>query len=197
MSKILLGLLILLIIPNYYQNYGIENFLWFSDIALFLIFLGVYSNSALLISIAATLSFFTEINWCVDFFYHLLTGHNLLGMADYMFDSQLSLLLRELSLFHLLLPIYSLKYLYLWGYHDSAFKYSTVLYWTIICVCYMCTQVDKNINWVHLAQMNNWQTISPTSWVLIQMTLYPLLIMFPTSLLFKNAFPCSLSYMRV
>lgn len=188
MSKLILGALLLVLIPNYYQSYGIENFLWFSDITLFLIFLGVYISSALLISVAATLSFFIEINWCVDFFYNLFTGTNLLGMADYMFDNKLSLFLRGLSLFHLLLPIYSIRYLYLWGYDDSAFKYSTMLYWIIILVCYLFTEVDKNINWVHLAELNNWQTISPTLWVLMQMTLYPLLIMLPTSFLFKKAF---------
>ncbi len=192
MSKLLLGLLLSILIPSYYQHYGIENFLWFSDIALFLIFLGVYSSSALLISIAGTLSLFSEINWCFDFFYNLFTGQNLLGMSNYMFDSQLSLFLRGLSLFHLLLPIYSIRYLYLWGYDHSSFKHSTVLYWIIIFVCYMFTEVDKNINWVHLPQLNSWQAISPTAWVLIQMTLYPLLVMLPTSLLFKKAFECSL-----
>lgn len=188
MTRFLLSVLLLILIPTYYQNYGLQNFLWFSDIALFLIFIGVWTNSAFLISMAATLTFFMELNWCLDFFYNLFTGENLLGITGYMFNDQLSLFLRGLSLFHLLLPIYSIKYLYKWGYDETAFKYATILYWIIICTCYMFTSVDKNINWVHHAQLNDWQAISPLQWVMIQMMLYPLLIMLPKSLLFRKAF---------
>ncbi len=178
----------LILIPTYYENYGVQNFLWFSDIALLLIFLGVWANSARLISIAATLTFFIEINWCLDFFYNFFTGVTLLGMANYMFNDELSIYLRGLSLFHLLLPVYSIKYLYLWGYDETAFRYSTILYWMIICVCYMFTSVESNINWVHYAELKNLQWISPNQWLIIQMALYPLLIMYPKSLLFKKAF---------
>jgi hypothetical protein len=46
-----------------------------------------------------------ELAWNLDFFGRLFTGRHRLGRARYMFESDTSLLLRGLSLFHVVLPL--------------------------------------------------------------------------------------------
>jgi hypothetical protein len=91
------------LIPVYWLNYGPTNFLYFCDVALLLTLAGVWTENAFLFSLPAVGILLPQTLWCLDFAVHLAGGH-LTGMTDYMFDSNRSLLLRGLSLFHGWLP---------------------------------------------------------------------------------------------
>jgi hypothetical protein len=188
MDRLFLAVFMVVLVPTYLYEYGVQNFLWLSDIALVLIFLGLWFTSSLLISVAALLTLFLEISWSIDFIYQLFTGNTIINLASYMFDQQYSLFLRGLSLFHLLLPIFSIKYLLAWGYHKKAVNYAIPLYWVVLTVCYAFTSVDENINWVYLPQAYNWVNMPSLQWLLMQLVLYPLLIMLPKNLFFKKIF---------
>lgn len=91
------------LVPSYWANYGPTNFLYFCDIALFITLAALWTESALLASVAAVGIVIPQLIWCVDFIAEL-TGHPLSGMTSYMFDTRKPLFLRGLSLFHGWLP---------------------------------------------------------------------------------------------
>lgn len=91
------------LVPVYWYHYGPTNFLYFCDMALFLVLFAVWRNSALAASAAAVGIVVPQLFWCVDFAVEL-TGNHLSQMTSYMMDDRRPLFLRSLSLFHGWLP---------------------------------------------------------------------------------------------
>lgn len=183
-----LTIFVIFLIPIYWHYYGIENFLWLSDIGLFLTVIALWLNSPLIMSIAAVAIFVVEIIWGIDFFVDLLFNINLIDLSDYMFDVQYPLALRILSLFHLITPALWIIYLVQFGYDRRALIYGTVLYWIVLCTTYMVTTPKENINWTFIPQMYNLENISPLAWVLLLAVGFPLFIFLPTHMIFKKIF---------
>lgn len=188
MERIFLTSFIGIMIPTYTYSYGLQNFLWLSDISLFLICLALWYESALLISITALLSLAMELLWCLDYFHHLFTGSTLLSMTEYMFDNSLSLFIRGLSFFHFLLPFFCIKYLLIWGYDKRAIYYAVPILWLVLMASYMVSTVDANVNWIYQPTVAKWDGISTTIWLGVQFLLYPLLIMLPKSVIYRKMF---------
>lgn len=186
--KILLTLFVIILIPVYWSNYGFQNFLWFSDIGLFLTVLALWLESPLLISVAVIAILPVEIVWNIDFFAQLATGHTILGLASYMFDQKYSLFLRSLSLFHIFIPILWFWYIFKWGYDKRAFKYAILLIWVVLITTYMYTTPHENINWLFLPEIRHWLYISRLEWLAILMVGLPLLLLWPMHILFLVAF---------
>lgn len=118
-TKLVFTAFTLVLIPFYWRAHGSQNFLWLSDIALFLTLIAFWMNSSLLISVSVISFLLPEIVWNIDFFFQLLARRRLLGVTDYMFDPKRTLFLRGLSLFHIALPILWIWGLYLWGYNKT------------------------------------------------------------------------------
>ena len=186
--KYFFTLFLIILIPVYWYNYGIQNFLWFSDIGLFLTVITVFTGNNLPISMAAVGLIILESIWTLDFFLDLCTKYNLIDLADYMFDIRLPLSLRLLSLFHLMLPIIWIYYLYKKGYDTRAFKYFTVLFWAVILITYFFTPIADNINWVFLPEKHNLKFISPSLWALLLFIVPPFLLFLPTHLIYKKIY---------
>lgn len=184
-TKILFTLFLLILIPIYWKNYGPKNFLWLSDIGLFLTFFALWLESPLLISIAMVGIFPFELMWNIDFFYHLLTGNSLTSISDYMFDSKYPLFLRLLSLFHIFLPLIWIYLLFQWGYDKQAFMYSIVMLWIVLILNYLITDPKENINWVFMPQVRNWAWISNWLWLIILMIGFPTLVFLPMHLILQ------------
>lgn len=187
--RFFLTVFLVVLIPTYYNVYGPQNFLWMSDIALFLIVIGLWTRSSLYMSMAAVLTLFLEVFWTIDYFYNLSTGVNLFDIAGYMFDEQYSIFIRGLSLFHLLLPILSLGYMKVWGYHNKALFYSILVLWVNLIICYNFTPASENINWVHHPEVYSYTSVGSYTWLAMQLFLYPLLVMLPMSVVFRKVFP--------
>src|ERR1035438_9914197 len=92
------------LVPVYWQTYGLTNFLWFCDAALILTVAGMWLESSLLISMCSVGILFPQCLWLADFGSNLL-GIHLLGLTGSMFQPQLPLFPRGLSLFHGWLPL--------------------------------------------------------------------------------------------
>lgn len=176
--KILITLFMIIWVPNYWKNYGLQNFLWLSDVGVFLTFLAVWFNSPLLISMAVIGILPVEIAWNIDFFWELLTGRNLLGISHYMFDDRRPKFLRGLSLFHVALPIIWIGYFFVWNYDPRAFYYQIILTWVILILTYLFSDPQKNINWVFMPQVHRWKMPSLV-WLTVMLIGYPLLIIWP------------------
>ena len=107
------------LIPIYLHTYGPANFLWFCDTALILTVAGMWLESSLLISMCAVGILLPQGLWLVDCGGNLL-GFHLIGLTNYMFDRQLPLFTRGLSLFHGWLPLLLVWLLFRLGYDKRA-----------------------------------------------------------------------------
>ena len=137
------------LVPIYLQTYGPTNFLWFCDIALLLTVAGMWLESPLLISMCAVGILLPQCLWLADFGGHLF-GVSLLGLTSYMFNHQLPLFTRGLSLFHGWLPLLLVWLLFRLGYDKRALRAWTVLAAGLGFVCYFFTSPAG----AHLADPN-------------------------------------------
>lgn len=186
--KLFLTIFVIILIPVYWHYYGLQNFLWLSDIGLFLTVLALWTNSLLLMSMAGVGILLVELAWNIDFFAQLIFIIKVIGVSDYMYESSYPLALRALSLFHVIMPGIWLVYLAQHGYDKRAFYYFTLLYWVILLTTYLFTCPQANINWVFFPQAHGIETISPFLWVVILSISFPLLLFLPTHYWFKKVF---------
>src|ERR1035441_728473 len=103
-AKLAVTVFLAVFVPVYWHTYGPTNFLWFCDAALLLTVAGMWLESSLLISMCSVGILLRQCVWLADFGSNLL-GILLLGLTGYMFQSQLPLFTRGLSLFHGWLPM--------------------------------------------------------------------------------------------
>lgn len=186
--KFALQAFLLFLIPVYWYNYGFANFLWLSDVGLFLTLIALVYKSRLAMSMAFVGVFLYEAAWIIDFVYHLMFGKSIFNIVDYMFDPNLALWLRGLSLFHLVTPCIWLYYAKKWGYEPKALYYFVVLYWLDLLAVYFFTVPADNINWVFMPYFYNWQAFPPLLWLILLMLLIPALMLLPTHYLAMRFF---------
>lgn len=179
---------VLVLVPVYWIKYGPSNFLWFSDIALFFGGIGLWTRSRLMISMVAVGVLALEIVWNVDYFYQLISGRPLVSLTNYMFDKDLSLFLRSLSLFHVFLPLIVIYLLIRWGYNPKALFFQWGLAWIILPLTYLFTKPKDNINWV-FGWGDKPQTVMPRkTYFTLVMLAFPLLVFIPSHFLLKRLF---------
>ena len=196
--KVIFTAFMAVLVPFYWKSYGPSNFLYFCDVALFLTLIGVWTENKLLISLPAVGILVPQFIWVIDFvggFFGLAP----LGMTEYMFDQNIPLFARGLSLFHGWLPFLLIYLVYKVGYDKRAFKYWTVIAWVLLCVCYFVMpapgavleniNAPVNINYVFGfsdAAAQEW--MHPHVYFASLMIGLPLLVYYPTSIALKRLF---------
>ena len=80
-------LILILWFAAYWHAWGPANFLHLCDIAVILTCIGLYINSALLISSQAVSSVLIDIVWTLDVAARLVFGRHLIGGTEYLFDA--------------------------------------------------------------------------------------------------------------
>lgn len=186
--RLLYTAFVLAMIPVYWKHRGPANFLWFSDIGLFLSLGAIWLKSSLLSSVLAVGIIIPSLYWTFELIIRLFSGKRLSGLTDYLWNSRYPLFLRLLSLFHVFLPLIFLLLLSRWGYDPRAPYIMTLLGWVILFLCYKLTPPSANINRVFGFGPSPQHKISSRYFVLIIMSLYPILIFFPTHLLLLSFF---------
>ncbi|HEV3482036.1 MAG TPA: hypothetical protein VGR97_06860 [Candidatus Acidoferrales bacterium] len=91
-------------IPVYWRAWGGANFLHLCDIAVLLTCIGLWFNSALLISSQAVASLLADAAWALDAASKLFLTHPLVPGIESSFDPRYALWIRLLSLYHLVMP---------------------------------------------------------------------------------------------
>lgn len=183
--KYSLTIFTLFLIPIYTYYYGALNFLWFSDIGLFLTVLIMWTQSNLINSMASVGILSLEIVWCIDFVGDLCRYMKLInfdivdGLSDYMFVPDYPLPLRLMSLFHVILPIAWIYYLYKWGYNRKAIYCFTPFYWLVISLTYLLTNPALNTNWVFLPLTGKVPYFTQTQWLLVLYFVVPVILFVP------------------
>jgi hypothetical protein len=179
--------LALVILPVYWIEYGPANFLWFSDIALFVVAYSMWTGNRLLISMMAVGVLPLELVWTVD----IVTLGSLFGLAAYMFDEQYPLWLRGLSLFHIPLLVILIWMLVRQGYDSRALWAQTLLAWTVLMLSWLLTEPEGsagNVNWVHGLGPDAGELLPPVPYLLAYMALLPILVYLPTHFVLTRFF---------
>ena len=182
--KIIYGLFLCILVPVYWHEYGPSNFLWASDIALFVVFAAVCLENRLLNSMMAIGVLPLELAWNLDFLAGF-AGFRLLGMASYMFDAGLPLYLRGLSLYHIMLPIVVIFMLRRFGYDLRALLAQTLLVWVVLPITYLVTEPADNINLVFGLGEEPQTTMHPLLYLTLEMILVPIVICLPAHLILR------------
>ena len=185
------------LVPVYWHYYGPTNFLYFCDVALILTLIAVWIESPLLISMCAIGILVPQALWVADFILNFF-GVHLVGIADYMFNSESALFLRGLSLFHGWLPFLLACLVWAHGYDKRGLPAWTVLAWVLLLICFFFMPPPNlnpgltpvNINYVWGPSDNVAQTwVHPYVWLAGMMIGLPLVFFFPTHLLLNRFAP--------
>jgi hypothetical protein len=179
-----------ILVPVYWAEYGPENFLWGSDIALFMTLAALWTESSLLASMAAVAVLLPELGWCIDFALRLILGPEAVPTVGttYMFDPEIPLLVRGLSLFHIALPALLLWLVCRLGYDRRALLYQTLMAWVVIPATYVLTDPAANINWVHGFGREPQSLMPGPLFLLLLMAIFALGVFLPTHLLLCRLF---------
>ncbi len=184
--KIPYTLFVFVLVPVYWIRYGPANFLWFSDIGLIGTLVALWLESRFLLSMMAAGTLFFDIVWNFFFFSKLLLGAG--WLVDYMFDPEIALPIRALSLFHVALPIVQLWALRKMGYDVRAWQYQALLGCIVFPLTYAVSSPQKNINWVFGLTEVPQQWLPAPLYLAALMVVYPTLVCFPTHLVLKKLF---------
>jgi hypothetical protein len=171
-----------ILVPVYWVHYGPGNFLWGSDIALFLLLAALWLEAPLPNSMLAIGILPFEIAWCVD----LLSGARLLGVTAYMFEPERAAYLRALSLFHLALPVMIVFLLRRLGYDRRALPAQSLLTWLVLPLTWAVTDPADNINLVFGPGKAPQSVIEPRVYLALLMVGLPLLVYWPMDWLLRR-----------
>ena len=115
-------------------------------------------------------------------------GRHLVGGTEYMFDSNKSLALRLLSLFHLALPVVHILALRRLGYHRRGIVLMTVIIWLVLIPSYLVFSGD-NLNMV-VSPLGHDQDLVPAPvYYAALFVIYPLLVFGPAHVLLCRLIP--------
>ena len=179
------------LVPAWWWQYGPANFLWGSDIALLVTLLGLWRESSLLVSTMAVTVVIADTVWAMDFAIRLGVGPEVFSLpgTHYMFNPEISLFVRSLSLFHVALPPLLLWAVHRLGYHRWALIGQTLFCWIVFPVSYLVSDPGTNINWVYGFGEEPQSWLPEPVYVLFLMVLFPLVLFLPTHLLLRRLFP--------
>jgi len=182
--KITLTLFVFLLVPIYWRAYGVSNFLWFSDIALFGTCLAVWLENRLLSSMMALGALIPEAVWSLNFF----AGGVLFGGIEYLFDPATPGYFLVLTLFHVAVPLILLWMLSRLGYDRRALLWQSILAWVLLPLTYLVTNPAENINWVFGFGLEPQTLLSPLVYLALWMIIVPAGIFLPTHFLLLRLF---------
>jgi hypothetical protein len=159
----------LVLVPYYWRAYGPTNFLYFCDLAVFFALGAIWLESPLLASMPAVGILLPQALWMLDLAGEVV-GLRLTGMTAYMFDGQIPLFTRALSLFHFWLPILLVWLVWRLGYDRRALAVWTVLALGIVLVCYFFMPAppappDRPLQPVNINYVYGFSAKAPQTWI--------------------------------
>jgi hypothetical protein len=129
-----------------------------------------------------------ESVWIIDFIIGLISGSSVIGLSAYMFDSKISLPIRALSLFHIILPLVLVWLLYRLRYDTRALIAQTLLAWVVLPVSYFLTRPSENVNWVYGPGGEPQKWMPAPLYLVLLMLAFPLVLYLPTHFVLKKIF---------
>lgn len=174
----------------YWRGYGPANFLWFCDLANFLIVVALWAQSPLLLSAQAVSVVAAQIVWSLDLVIRLLSGSHWIGATQHLFDPSVAPSLKIASLFHVVVPGIVLWALWRVGYDRRGWLLQTAIAWLVLPASYWVAP-DGNINFVRGPGESAQTLLHPLVYLLALILGYPLVLYLPAHLLFRWLLPAS------
>lgn len=167
--KVVLTLWLVVWAPLYWRAYGPANYLWFCDLANFLIPAALWWESRLLFSSQAISVLVVQFIWIADVSTRLFFGFHPIGGTEYMFDPAKPLALRLVSLFHIAVLILLLWGLRRQGYDRRGLGLQIAIMLVVLPISWLMGP-ERNINWTWGAFSGVQELIPP----LLYLALLPL-----------------------
>src|SRR5258708_604292 len=123
-------------LPFYWCQYGLPKFLFFFDLGNLFLMLALWLESPLIFSWQATGLLLFQSLYAIDLAGALSTGSHVVGGTEYMFDPNVPLFIRLLSLFHVATPPLLLWAIWRLGYDPRGWRYQTLTAWVVVPVNY-------------------------------------------------------------
>lgn len=154
------------LVPVYLLEHGWMNFLWLSNVALFGGLVAAWLESPRLASMMLVAVLLLETGWIVDFLGSLLLlGTTPFGAVDYMYNPDIALHVRLLSLYHLLLPLVLLWLVWRLGYDRAAWKLWMPMGLFVLVLSFLLSSPERNVNWVWGPGGEPQQWMPPEAWL--------------------------------
>jgi hypothetical protein len=167
--------------PVYWRQYGAQNFLFFCDIGNVLIGIGLWLESPLLFSWAASGLLLFQTLYAIDLAGALLLGRHFVGGTEYMFDPGLPLFIRLLSLFHVVTPPLLLWAIWRLGYDPRGWKFQTLMTWIVVPINYFWRS-EMDVNWARGLFFHEQHMLPGFVYLMAYLIAVPLFVYFPTHL---------------
>src|ERR1700733_3096678 len=168
--------------PLYWRHYGLQTFLFFCVLGNVLIGIALWLESPLIFSWAASGLLLFQALYPVDLAGALLTGHHIVGGTEYMFDPHLPLLIRLLSLFHVVTPPLLLWAISRLGYDDRGWKLQTLTAGIVVPVNYFW-RPEQVVTWGRGIVFHEQYAMPGWTYLLLYLTVVPMFVYFPAHLL--------------
>jgi hypothetical protein len=166
-------------VPFYWRQYGVQNFLFFCDLGNFFIAAALWMESPLLFSWQAVSLLLFQTLFVVDLAGAVVTGHHLIGGTEYMFDPHIPLAIRLASLFHIVTPILLIWAILRVGYDKRGWKFQTVTAWLVVPVNYLW-RPQYDVNWARGLFFREQHTLTGPLYLLVYLIIVPAVVYYPT-----------------
>ncbi len=154
------------LVPVYLQEYGPLNFLWLSSIALVGGCVAAWLENRRLASMLLVAVLLPELVWVLDLVLSLLLlGNPVIGAVHYMYNTDIPLHVRLLSLYHLPLPFALLWMVWRLGYDAQAWKWWLPIGWGVLLASYAVAEEGGNLNWVLGPHGQPQEWVAPELWL--------------------------------
>ena len=170
---------VVLWVPLYWRQYGLQNFLFFCDLGNFFITAGLWFESSLIFSWQACGLLLFQTLFVVDLAGALAGGHHFIGGSEFMFDPRIPLAIRLLSLFHVVAPPMLLWAICRLGYDSGGWKYQTLTTWIVVPVNYFW-HPESDVNWARGPFFREQHLVSGWIYLLTYLFAVPALVYYPT-----------------
>jgi len=177
--KVFWTLWLLVWAPVYWRQYGPQNFLFFCDLGNVLIAVGLWLESPLIFSWQATGLLLFQTLFVADLAGALLTGRQLIGGTEYVFDPSIALWVRLLSLFHVVTPPLLLWAIWRLGYDRRGWKVQTLMAWIVVPINYFW-RPQYDVNWARGLFFREQHVVPGLLYLLTYLIVVPAAVYFPT-----------------
>ena len=187
--KILWTLWLLVWAPLYWKYYGAQNFLFFCDIGNIVIGIALWSESVLLFSWQAVSVLVFQTLYAVDLLGQLSVGRHFIGGTEYMFDARLPLLLRLMSLFHVVTPMILLWAIRRLGYDGRGLNLQIITCWAVVTINYFW-RPEFDVNFARGPFFREQHVVPGVVYLAAYFIVVPLVVYYPTHLFLKKWSSC-------
>lgn len=174
----------------YALYHGPENFLWFCNIANFVLTAALWMESPLFFSWQAVSVLLVQLLYTFDVACRFLFGAFPIGATEFMFDEGLPLEIRLLSLLmHIGTPpllVYGLAKL---GYDRRALVLQVATAAVVLVVSWAFWSPERNLNWAWGPLFKVQTVVAPALYVAIAVVGYTLILYLPSHFFFTRVWP--------